>query len=523
MIPFIHCATASIAGKRTRRDDLVAEAEALSVVFARHGSNDEIEEGMKLLNKASRTVTALAAAIEQSDVSAVRALVELQRNVASTTRASIEFLRDQASGNVIVFDLETTELIRPNVPKSEMSISVACAMVLYADTVRDSRSALDNSAALTFWHRDTDGAPISLLIELLRAARLIVVYNGVGFDLKVLQKYMDEAEMRQLQGKTLDPFAILRNETNRWFKLNALLLTNGLVPKSNSGAAAPALWREGRLQELEAYCARDVEALASLVLKPRIRLSSATSTDSVSLLTALGLAGDSGEPAPSNSPSDTRLLQQGSRAWHEARQGLITASLAPALLELSPFQRRNDTFERLLGDEGSAPTAQQRRGTAMEAGVVELYREERGLSADEVQTTGLWRHPEVQWLAASPDRIVGDSMLLEVKTSTQVGPPTPAFLVQITIQMACARMTYCDLVQFNYKTKALRIDRVRYDMDLFTQIYKLLAPVAAKAADARALGTAPEDAYIESIDFREHRELRDELRDTLKTHVRRLL
>ena len=73
------------------------------------------------------------------------------------------------------------------------------------------------------------------------------------------------------------------------------------------------------------------------------------------------------------------------------------------------------------------------------------------------------------------------------------------------------------------KTKALRLDRVRYDMDLFTQIYNLLAPVAAKAADARALGTAPDDAYIAPIDFHEHRELRDEIRDTLKTHVRQLL
>ena len=159
----------------------------------------------------------------------------------------------------------------------------------------------------------------------------------------------------------------------------------------------------------------------------------------------------------------------------------------------------------------------------MEGGVVELYREERRLATDEVRETGLWRHPEVQWLAASPDRIVGDSMLLEVKTSTQVGPPTPAFLVQITIQMACTGMKYCDLVQFSYKTKTLRIDRVRYDMDLFTQIYNLLAPVAAKAADLRALGTAPDDAYIGPIDFREHRELRDEIRDTLKTHVRQLL
>ena len=80
-----------------------------------------------------------------------------------------------------------------------------------------------------------------------------------------------------------------------------------------------------------------------------------------------------------------------------------------------------------------------------------------------------------------------------------------------------------NLVQFSYKTKQLRIDRVRYDIDLFRLIYKHLAFVAAKAADARALGTAPEDAHIEPIDSYEHKELREELQDTLKTHVRRLL
>ena len=75
----------------------------------------------------------------------------------------------------------------------------------------------------------------------------------------------------------------------------------------------------------------------------------------------------------------------------------------------------------------------------------------------------------------------------------------------------------------NARMPARLASRARHDMDLFTQIYNLLAPVAAKAADARALGTAPEDAYIEPIDLREHRELRDELQDTLKTHVQRLL
>ena len=165
-LPFIQCRTASIAGKRSRRDDLVSEAEALSVAFTRHGTNDEIEEGMALLNGASRTVTALAAAIEQSDVSAVRALVELKRSVAATTRAAIEFLRDQASGNVIVFDLETTELIKPNVPKREMSTSVACAMVLYATHAQlwTTRRCLHSGTAALM--RTSDSSPLAARADL---------------------------------------------------------------------------------------------------------------------------------------------------------------------------------------------------------------------------------------------------------------------------------------------------------------------------------------------------------------------
>ena len=73
------------------------------------------------------------------------------------------------------------------------------------------------------------------------------------------------------------------------------------------------------------------------------------------------------------------------------------------------------------------------------------------------------------------------------------------------------------------KTKTLRIDRIRYDIDVFGLIYKLLAPVAAKAADMRALGTAPEDAHIEPIDPHDVKELREELEDTMKTHVERIM
>ena len=51
---------------------------------------------------------------------------------------------------MVVFDLETVELIKPDVPKNKMSVSVACATVLYTDTVRDPRSALDDSVSFSF-------------------------------------------------------------------------------------------------------------------------------------------------------------------------------------------------------------------------------------------------------------------------------------------------------------------------------------------------------------------------------------
>ena len=114
-------------------------------------------------------------------------------------------------------------------------------------------------------------------------------------------------------------------------------------------------------------------------------------------------------------------------------------------------------------------------------------------------------------------------MLLEAKSVSRVGSPTPAFLIQVTLQLACAQMKQCDLVQFSYNTRQLRIDRVRYDVGLFRMLHKHLEQVAGAAADVHALGTHPDDAHIAPLDRFDYNELRDELSDTLKTHVSRLL
>ena len=78
-------------------------------------------------------------------------------------------------------------------------------------------------------------------------------------------------------------------------------------------------------------------------------------------------------------------------------------------------------------------------------------------------------------------------------------------------------------MQFDYKTKQMRIDRIRYDADVFKLLYELLAPFAAAAAYARTAGITPDDAVVESLDRAEQLDLKAELEDMMKTHVSRLL
>ncbi len=164
MLPLLNCNIGALAGKRSRTQDLVDEAEAASAAFARHGRSDELDDAMSLLNGATRTANALAAAIDALDAHATRVLIALRRDIAETTRAAREYLRDQASGNVVVFDLETTSLVDKRVSISDMDVSVAYATVLYYQNLTDPQLAMATASSFTFWHADADGAPVSMLI-----------------------------------------------------------------------------------------------------------------------------------------------------------------------------------------------------------------------------------------------------------------------------------------------------------------------------------------------------------------------
>jgi putative phage-type endonuclease len=108
-------------------------------------------------------------------------------------------------------------------------------------------------------------------------------------------------------------------------------------------------------------------------------------------------------------------MEQRSAEWYEARKGRVTASLAGAILGLSPYMSRADAMRVMvreaLGAErefkGNIATDY---GTRNEPGALIDYRLE---TQNDVQTVGFV--PFEDWLGASPDGLIGDDGGLEIK------------------------------------------------------------------------------------------------------------
>ena len=171
-----------------------------------------------------------------------------------------------------------------------MEVSVACAEWLpHARTAAEALAAAD---AQTFWHGAVARAPsggralgVRDMLAWFDAARAIVAYNGHAFDMRVLRQYYDgnDARWDAHVGKMHDPFAGVTRAAGRRVKLDTLLELNGLERKAGAGQDAPRWWAEGRLQQLEQYCARDVRALSELALRAQVYVQRGVAADAVSI------------------------------------------------------------------------------------------------------------------------------------------------------------------------------------------------------------------------------------------------
>jgi putative phage-type endonuclease len=108
-------------------------------------------------------------------------------------------------------------------------------------------------------------------------------------------------------------------------------------------------------------------------------------------------------------------MEQRSDEWFAARKGRVTGSVVGAILGLSPHMTREDVMRSMVREyhgadsEFSGNVATQ-WGTFHETGAIQDFQMETGMK---VVPCGFFTH--VDWLGASPDGLVGDDALIEVK------------------------------------------------------------------------------------------------------------
>jgi putative phage-type endonuclease len=157
------------------------------------------------------------------------------------------------------------------------------------------------------------------------------------------------------------------------------------------------------------------------------------------------------------------LIEQRSNAWFEARIGKVTASRVADVLAKTKtgYSASRDNYmaqlvcERLTKQKAEGFTnAAMQHGTETEPLARLSYEVSQNVLVDEV---GFIPHPTIEMSGASPDGLVNDDGLIEIKcpnTATHIETllsetvPTK-YYTQMQFQMACTGREWCDFVSFD--------------------------------------------------------------------------
>jgi putative phage-type endonuclease len=156
-------------------------------------------------------------------------------------------------------------------------------------------------------------------------------------------------------------------------------------------------------------------------------------------------------------------LIQGSPEWHKARCGSLGASqihLAIAKTRSGWGASRENIRAQLIAERLSGVPLDTYQNDAMrwgsehEAEARSVYEAHTGLI---VETVGLVKHPRLPFTHASPDGLIGDDGLIEIKcmqTASHIDvllteAIEQRYLYQMQWQMCCTGRQWCDFVAYD--------------------------------------------------------------------------
>jgi putative phage-type endonuclease len=193
---------------------------------------------------------------------------------------------------------------------------------------------------------------------------------------------------------------------------------------------------------------------------------------------------------------DSLSVEQGSDEWRLAKLGHVSASGISALMAKGAGKTRQSYLEKIVAERLTQEIGEGFTSASMEHGTnTEPYaRMEYEVSCETFVTkTGFHKHPTIKWLGVSPDGLVAEDGLVEIKcpnTSTHLGyikeGKCPAeYYKQIQCQLWVTGRKWCDFVSFDPRIKKeslkLLVVRVQRDEQLIaemeSEVIKFLADV----------------------------------------------
>ena len=156
-------------------------------------------------------------------------------------------------------------------------------------------------------------------------------------------------------------------------------------------------------------------------------------------------------------------IEQGSDEWKAARLGHVTASNMADVMAKGKSGEAVTRYKykvRIVAERLTGTPPESYSNAAMEWGIeqeqfaVMAYEAKADVLTDR---TGFWLHPEIKWLGVSPDRLVGDNGLVEVKcpnTTTHLdyifaGKIPAEYMKQIQCQLWVTGREWCDFLSFD--------------------------------------------------------------------------
>jgi putative phage-type endonuclease len=202
------------------------------------------------------------------------------------------------------------------------------------------------------------------------------------------------------------------------------------------------------------------------------------------------------------------MMDQRTEEWFEARMGCVTASRTADVMAQtkSGYSASRANYmadlicERLTGSrQAGFSSAAMQWGTETEPQARMAYEIMTGANVIE---TGFVLHPEIAGFGASPDGLIGDDGLIEIKcpnTATHIetllNDKVPnKYIIQMHVQMICTGRKWCDFVSFD--------PRLPVDMQMFVRRVECDETLAAQIVTEVQAFIAEMETKIEQLKAR---------------------